>query len=79
VDEVSKLRHKVDGDIVVYASSRLVHTLMEHDLADELRLMTYPLVVGVELDDGWEPTSARVPGREVPRIRLVADERPRVP
>jgi dihydrofolate reductase len=46
VNEVSKLKHQVDGDIVVYGSGRLVHTLVEHDLVDELRLMTYPIVVG---------------------------------
>ncbi|GAB3976723.1 dihydrofolate reductase family protein [Actinoallomurus acanthiterrae] len=46
VNEVSKLRKKVDGEIVVYASGRLVPTLMEHDLVDELRLITHPVVVG---------------------------------
>jgi dihydrofolate reductase len=46
VKEVSKLKRQVDGDIVVYGSGRLVHTLIEHDLVDELRLMTYPFVVG---------------------------------
>ncbi|HTA01586.1 MAG TPA: dihydrofolate reductase family protein, partial [Streptosporangiaceae bacterium] len=35
-----------DGDIVVYGSAPLVHTLMEHDLVDELRLMTHPYVLG---------------------------------
>jgi dihydrofolate reductase len=44
--EVSKLKQELDGDIVVYASTRLVHTLMEHDLVDELRLMIYPVVLG---------------------------------
>ncbi len=46
VSEVSKLKQQLDGDIVVYASARLVHTLMEHDLVDELRLMVYPVVLG---------------------------------
>ena len=46
VTEVSKLRQEVNGDIVVYGSGRLVHALIEHDLVDELRLMTYPIVVG---------------------------------
>jgi dihydrofolate reductase len=46
VQAVAKLKEQVDGDIVVYGSGRLVHTLIEHDLADELRLMTYPLVAG---------------------------------
>jgi dihydrofolate reductase len=46
VSEVSKLRQRLDGDIVVYASFRLVRTLMEHDLVDELRLMVYPVVLG---------------------------------
>jgi dihydrofolate reductase len=44
--EVSALKHKVNGQIVVYASGRLVPTLIEHDLVDELRLITYPFVVG---------------------------------
>jgi dihydrofolate reductase len=46
VNEVSKLKQKVNGEIVVYASGRLVPTLMEHDLVDELRLITHPFVVG---------------------------------
>jgi dihydrofolate reductase len=46
VSEVSKLKQELDGDVVVYASTRLVHTLMEHDLVDELRLMIYPVVLG---------------------------------
>ena len=28
------------------ASFQLVHTLLEHDLVDELRLMVYPVVLG---------------------------------
>jgi dihydrofolate reductase len=43
---VSKLKQELDGEIVVYASRQLVHTLMEHDLVDELRLMVYPVVLG---------------------------------
>jgi dihydrofolate reductase len=46
VSEVSKLKQQVSGDIVVYASGQLVHTLLEHDLVDELRLMIYPFVLG---------------------------------
>ena len=46
VNEVSKLKQALNGEIVVYASSQLVHTLMEHDLVDELRLTVYPVVLG---------------------------------
>jgi dihydrofolate reductase len=46
VKEVSKLKQELGGDIVVYASAQLVHTLMEHDLVDELRLIMYPVVLG---------------------------------
>ena len=46
VDSVSKLRDDVDGSIVVHGSARLVETLLEHDLVDELRLMVFPVVLG---------------------------------
>ncbi|MGZ4356814.1 MAG: dihydrofolate reductase family protein [Gaiellaceae bacterium] len=45
-DEVRKLKQEQDGDIVVHGSARLVQTLVEHDLVDELRLMVYPVVLG---------------------------------
>jgi dihydrofolate reductase len=46
VNEVSKLKHELTGEIVVVASFQLVHALMEHDLVDELRLKIYPVVLG---------------------------------
>ena len=46
VEEVSNLKQAVDGDIVVHGSARLVQTLIEHDLVDELRLMVFPVVLG---------------------------------
>jgi dihydrofolate reductase len=46
VEEVSKLRQRPGGDIVVHGSAQLVQTLLEHDLVDELRLMIFPVVLG---------------------------------
>jgi dihydrofolate reductase len=46
VKSISALKHEVNGDIVVYGSGRLVHTLLEHDLVDELRLVIFPVVLG---------------------------------
>jgi dihydrofolate reductase len=45
-EEVSRLKREVDGVILVAGSARLVQTLIEHDLVDELRLMVYPVVLG---------------------------------
>jgi dihydrofolate reductase len=45
-EEVAKLKREQDGDIVVHGSARLVQTLLEHDLVDELRLMVFPVVLG---------------------------------
>ncbi len=46
VQEASKLRQELGGDIVVHGSARLVQTLVEHGLVDELRLMVFPVVLG---------------------------------
>jgi dihydrofolate reductase len=46
VDEVAKLKLELDGEILVYASYQLGHTLLEHDLVDELRLVVFPVVLG---------------------------------
>jgi dihydrofolate reductase len=46
LDEVSKLKQELDGEILVYASYQLVRTLLEHDLVDELRLVVFPVVLG---------------------------------
>ena len=37
---------RVHRDIVIPAGFRIVRTLMEHDLVDELRLKVFPVVLG---------------------------------
>ena len=44
--EVSALKDRLAGEIVVYASRPLVQALLAHDLVDELRLTVYPVVLG---------------------------------
>ena len=44
--EVTRLKQELEGEIVVPASFQLVHALMQHDLADELRLRVFPVVLG---------------------------------
>jgi dihydrofolate reductase len=46
LDEVARLRDEAEGVILVAGSRRLVHSLLERDLVDELRLMVFPIVLG---------------------------------
>ena len=46
VDEVTKLKQRYEGDIVVHGSPQLAQTLIEHDLVDALHLQVYPVIVG---------------------------------
>ena len=71
IDEVSKLKQEIDGEIVVAASFQLWHTLMEHNLVDELRLMIYPVVLGAG-ERLFGETSDKKPMRLV-SIRTVDD------
>jgi dihydrofolate reductase len=45
-EKVAQLKQEQEGDIVVHGSARLVQTLVDHDLVDELRLMVFPVVLG---------------------------------
>jgi dihydrofolate reductase len=45
-EEVARIKEKHVGDVVVHGSARLVQGLVERDLVDELRLMTFPVVLG---------------------------------
>jgi dihydrofolate reductase len=44
--EVSRLKERTTGDVLVAGSANLVKTLAEHDLVDEYRLMLFPVVLG---------------------------------
>ena len=72
VEQVSKLKHEVDGEILVPASIQLVRTLLEHDLVDELRLMVFPVVLGAG-ERLFDETSKKKPLRLV-RSRTLDDE-----
>ena len=56
--EIAKLKQGEGPDLLTQGSSVLLHTLFRHDLVDELRLMTFPVVLGRGkrwFDDGAAP------------------------
>lgn len=45
-EEVGRLKEPDGGPILVAGSATLVHSLIENDLVDELRLMVFPVMIG---------------------------------
>jgi len=45
-EEVTRLKDEVEGEISVAGSIQLVRGLLEHDLVDEIHLMTFPVILG---------------------------------
>jgi len=70
VEEAAKLKERTDGIVQTPGSLRLVQTLLEHDLVDELHLMVFPVILGTgrrlfgETTDktDWRLTEARPVG-----------------
>lgn len=46
VGEIKKLKTQDGPDLKVWGSSKLVQTLLQHDLVDELWLKTFPITLG---------------------------------
>jgi dihydrofolate reductase len=45
-EEVAKLKQEPGQDILQYGSGELTHTLLQHGLVDEYRLIIFPVMVG---------------------------------
>jgi dihydrofolate reductase len=64
-DEISKLKDRTEGVILVAGSGTLVQTLLAADLVDELRLMVFPTILG---------RGRRMFGDDIDRLKLKLSE-----
>jgi len=46
IEEVRALKERPGKNLLIDGSSRLIHTLAQHDLVDEYHLQVYPVVLG---------------------------------
>ena len=46
LEDIKNLKNAEGGDIKIWGSSKLVQLLLEHDLVDELWVMTHPIILG---------------------------------
>ena len=60
VEDIKKLKESDGGDLQVIGSGKLAQTLLNNDLVDELRLMTFPITLGTGkrlFDEGTIPAA----------------------
>ncbi|MDQ4070010.1 MAG: dihydrofolate reductase family protein [Actinomycetota bacterium] len=73
-EAVAALKAEDGPDIVTQGSSNLIQALLRHDLVDEFRLWTFPVVVGQGkrlFGDGTMPGGLRVVGSETSTTGVV--------
>ena len=78
LDDVVRLKDEVEGDILLHGSNTLVQGLLERDLVDVLRLMIFPVILGIgkRIFPGRPRRQDRVRPDRPPAVRL--DRRPRL-
>ena len=67
VDEIAKLKQEPGQDILLAGSGQLLHTLLQNNLVDELRIMLHPVVLGSGkrlFQDGIDTTVLKLTGTE---------------
>lgn len=73
VAEVSKLKDEVDGEIQLPGSAQLVHELIDNDLVDQVNLMVFPVVRGVDAKRAFGETTDKKTMR-LKEARTVGDD-----
>ena len=46
MDGVAELKRQPGQDLVLYGCHNLMHSLLEHDLIDEYRILVHPVLLG---------------------------------
>ena len=69
IEELRKLKQQGDGRIGIIGSTKLVHSLLEADLIDEIQVLMHPIVLGkgVRLfPDGYHSSMKLVDSKTLP-------------